>query len=100
MRLLRNNKEVPLRNVIKEGSMIDTSALRGKIGDKRIKILSILTNTAICMPERGDGRKFVESLELVMVAKDDIKYLPIKETKIPARRAAPVEEEVSVDEEE
>lgn len=79
---------VTLRSRIKEEFTIDTSSLQGWANGKPIKVLNILTNTAVCYPKDGSGQKFLESLEDVFVKKSDIKYIAAKPLKHPPRKPA------------
>jgi hypothetical protein len=83
------SKKVTLRSMIKEAG-IDPSALRGWIEGEPVTITAILNNTAVYYLNGKDGRKFVETLDKVVVEKSSVIYLPTREVFKPqAKKKTP-----------
>jgi hypothetical protein len=77
--------QVTLRSMIQE-NMIDTSHLVGIVDDQPVTITSILTNTAVYYHTGESGKKMVESLEKILVDKNQVNYLPVRISTRPPQK--------------
>jgi len=80
-----DSKYVSLRSVA-DGGVINPSSLKGSIDGTEVNITTILINTAVYTMGGDEGKKYLESLEKIMVNKDDIFYLPVKESTHPGQK--------------
>ena len=83
-----NATEVTLRSMMIEERFIDTIRLTAKVADVPVTITKVLNNTAVYYHTGKPGKMFLESLEKVIVRKDDIVYLPIREPAFPKNKPA------------